>query len=82
MEPPVSFDASALRNEKVKVLSAIQPMKEEDVPHKTVRAQYKGYREEEGVKPNSRTPRMRQCGCKLTTGAGRECLSICVPAKI
>ena len=56
MEPPVSFDASALRNEKVKVLSAIQPMKEEDVPHRTVRAQYKGYREEKGVDPQSTTP--------------------------
>ncbi|HEX9841079.1 MAG TPA: glucose-6-phosphate dehydrogenase [Anaerolineales bacterium] len=55
MEPPVSFEASALRNEKVKVLSAIQPMKEEDVPRKTVRAQYKGYREEEGVHPKSTT---------------------------
>src|SRR5687767_8095965 len=47
MEPPVSFDASALRNEKVKVLSAIQPMKEEDVPGKTVLGQYTGYRAEE-----------------------------------
>ncbi len=56
MEPPVSFDASALRNEKVKVLSAIHPMKEEDVPRKTVLAQYKGYREEEGVNKDSRTP--------------------------
>ena len=55
MEPPVSFDATALRNEKVKVLSAIQPMKEEDVPHRTVRAQYQGYREEEGVDPQSTT---------------------------
>jgi glucose-6-phosphate 1-dehydrogenase len=56
MEPPVSFDASALRNEKVKVLSAIQPMKEDEVPDKTVLGQYKGYRAEEGVKPDSRTP--------------------------
>ncbi len=55
MEPPVSFDATALRNEKVKVLSAIHPVKEEDVPRKTVRAQYKGYREEEGVDPQSTT---------------------------
>jgi glucose-6-phosphate 1-dehydrogenase len=53
MEPPVSFDASALRNEKVKVLSAIQPMKEDEVPRRTVRAHYKGYREEEGVDPQS-----------------------------
>lgn len=56
MEPPVSFDATALRNEKVKVLSAIQPMKEEDVSQRTVRAQYKGYCEEEGVDPKSTTP--------------------------
>jgi glucose-6-phosphate 1-dehydrogenase len=56
MEPPVSFDATALRNEKVKVLSAIQPMREEDVPRRTVRAQYKGYHEEEGVDKQSVTP--------------------------
>jgi glucose-6-phosphate 1-dehydrogenase len=55
MEPPVAFDATALRNEKVKVLSAIQPMKEEEVPQRTVRAQYKGYRKEEGVDPQSQT---------------------------
>jgi glucose-6-phosphate 1-dehydrogenase len=56
MEPPVSFDATALRNEKVKVLSAIHPMREEDVPRRTVRAQYKGYRAEEGVDKQSMTP--------------------------
>ncbi|HSD82991.1 MAG TPA: glucose-6-phosphate dehydrogenase, partial [Anaerolineae bacterium] len=56
MEPPASFDATALRNEKVKVLNSIQPMKEADVLHKTVLAQYKGYREEEGVDPQSTTP--------------------------
>ena len=55
MEPPVSFEASALRNEKVKVLSAIQPMKGEDVSHWTVRGQYRGYRKEEGVDLNSTT---------------------------
>ncbi len=56
MEPPVSFDATALRNEKVKVLSAIPPIKDDAVMHNTVRAQYKGYRDEDGVKPNSTTP--------------------------
>ena len=55
MEPPASFDAAALRNEKVKVLSSIQPMKEDDVARRTVRAQYKGYREEEGVANESMT---------------------------
>jgi len=56
MEPPVSFEATALRNEKVKVLSAIHPMTEDEVVQSTVRGQYKGYREEEGTDPNSTTP--------------------------
>ena len=56
MEPPVSFEATSLRNEKVKVLSAIQPIKKDSVARRTVLGQYKGYRDEEGVKPNSRTP--------------------------
>ena len=56
MEPPASFEASALHNEKVKVLSSIQPIEGENVLRNTVRAQYKGYRAEEGVKPDSTTP--------------------------
>lgn len=56
MEPPSSFEANALRNEKVKVLSSIQPMNAEAVAKNTVRAQYKGYLHEEGVNPESRTP--------------------------
>ena len=56
MEPPASFSASHLRNEKVKVLSAIQPMTPEQVSANTVRAQYKGYRSEDQVNPNSTTP--------------------------
>jgi glucose-6-phosphate 1-dehydrogenase len=56
MEPPISFEATALRNEKVKVLSAIQPIKDDDIARRTVRAQYKGYRGEEGVAKESETP--------------------------
>ena len=56
MEPPASFDATALRNEKVKVLSSIRPMESDEVAQKTVRAQYRGYREENGVAPESTTP--------------------------
>ncbi len=55
MEPPASFSATHLRNEKVKVLSAIDPMTPEQVTANTVRAQYKGYRQEPEVKPNSNT---------------------------
>jgi len=56
MEPPASFDATALRNEKVKVLTSIKPMKESDVIENTVRAQYIGYSAEQGVNPESTTP--------------------------
>jgi len=56
MEPPASFEATALRNEKVKVLSSIRPMKAEDVTKNTVHAQYKEYREEKGVSSESTTP--------------------------
>ena len=55
MEPPASFSASHLRNEKVKILSAVQPMTPEQVSANTVRAQYKGYRSEGQVNPNSAT---------------------------
>jgi glucose-6-phosphate 1-dehydrogenase len=64
MEPPVSLDAEAIRDEKVKLLRAIQPLAlgpGGDV----ARAQYtagmlggkmvKGYLEEEGINPQSRT---------------------------
>jgi len=65
MEPPTSFDANGVRDEKLKVLEAIVPPSPGDVPSMTVRAQYgpgvvggthvRGYLEEEGVDPHSRT---------------------------
>ena len=55
MEPPSSFNADALRNEKVKVLSSIQPFSEGDTVKDSVRAQYRGYLEEAGVRPGSKT---------------------------
>jgi len=56
MEPPASFNADALRNEKVKVLSAIRPIRDQEVIENTVRAQYWGYRSEPDVRQNSTTP--------------------------
>jgi glucose-6-phosphate 1-dehydrogenase len=56
MEPPASFDATALRNEKVKVLSSIQPIRNKAIALNSVRGQYRGYRKEEGVKNDSITP--------------------------
>ena len=65
MEPPATFDADAVRGEKVKVLHAVRPITERDVPNVTVRGQYgpgavgaedvPGYREEPGVSPYSQT---------------------------
>jgi glucose-6-phosphate 1-dehydrogenase len=52
MEAPASFDADAIRNEKVKLLSSIRSID----PADTVFGQYEGYRETEGVYPNTQTP--------------------------
>jgi len=49
MEPPVSFEADAVRNEKIKALSAIPPINLSD----TVRGQYRGYQETPNVAPDS-----------------------------
>ena len=56
MEPPASFNADAIRNEKVKVLQAVRPLTVEAVAQNTVRAQYRKYRDAEGVAHNSETP--------------------------
>jgi glucose-6-phosphate 1-dehydrogenase len=51
MEPPISEDADALIDEKVKVLKAMRPFTAENL----VRGQYEGYRQEAGVAPDSDT---------------------------
>ena len=65
MEPPVSFEADAVRDEQAKILSAIQPFTPEDVLHCAVRGQYgegtidskkvDAYRNEQNVAPSSNT---------------------------
>ena len=55
MEPPASFDATSLRNEKLKVLTSIQPLSPTGVASSTVRAQYRGYLQEPEVRPDSDT---------------------------
>jgi glucose-6-phosphate 1-dehydrogenase len=52
MEPPATFDAKSLRDEKVKVLKELRPV---DI-HDTVRAQYDGFCKVPGVAANSSTP--------------------------
>ncbi len=65
MEPPVSFEADAVRDEQAKILHAIQPFSPEDVLHCTVRGQYgegtvkekkvPDYRSEKNIAPYSNT---------------------------
>jgi glucose-6-phosphate 1-dehydrogenase len=65
VEPPASFDATAVRNEKLKVLQSIRPFDLGMVAQSVVRGQYAagqidgksvpGYRSEPGVSPTSRT---------------------------
>jgi glucose-6-phosphate 1-dehydrogenase len=65
VEPPASFDATAVRNEKLKVLQSIRPFDLAMVAQSVVRGQYAagaidnksvpGYRSEPGVSPTSRT---------------------------
>ena len=64
MEPPVTFDAESVREEKVKVLRAVRPIPEDEVENYAVRGQYErgwvwgeevpGYREK-NVDPESVT---------------------------
>ncbi|MEO0510036.1 MAG: glucose-6-phosphate dehydrogenase [Verrucomicrobiota bacterium] len=65
MEPPVSLDPESIRDEKVKVVKAIQPLKLDSEGGDVVRAHYesglisgepvKGYMEEQGIPEDSST---------------------------
>lgn len=55
MEPPSSFKADPLRDERVKVLKAVKPVTRDDVIQHVVRGQYRGYRQELKVDPGSHT---------------------------
>jgi glucose-6-phosphate 1-dehydrogenase len=52
MEAPASFNANAIRNERVKLLRSIRPLQRED----SVAGQYLGYCSADGVAEFSRTP--------------------------
>jgi glucose-6-phosphate 1-dehydrogenase len=65
MEPPVAYDPDSVREEKVQVLKSIRPMTRAEVRKRAVRGQFgpgkvegrkvPGYREIEGVAPDSAT---------------------------
>ncbi|HYW78658.1 MAG TPA: glucose-6-phosphate dehydrogenase [Thermoguttaceae bacterium] len=56
MEAPARFEAGAVRDEKVKVLRAIKPIRSEEIEKDTLRGQYRKYRDEPGVAAESQTP--------------------------
>lgn len=65
MESPSSMEPTAIRNEILKVFQSLRPIRKEDVKNHAIRGQYTaatikgekliGYREEDGVNPNSDT---------------------------
>jgi glucose-6-phosphate 1-dehydrogenase len=65
MEPPSSLESNSVRNEVLKVLQSLQPIREADVPKQVIRGQYtgstirgvcvNGYRFENEVAKDSRT---------------------------
>jgi len=65
MEPPISADADAIRDEKLKVLKSLRPWTPESMAQHAIRGQYgagsvggepvPGYRQEPGVSPESTT---------------------------
>jgi glucose-6-phosphate 1-dehydrogenase len=65
MEPPSSLEPDSIRNEVLKVMQSLQPLREPEVPKMVIRGQYtgstirgicvNGYRYENGVARDSRT---------------------------
>jgi glucose-6-phosphate 1-dehydrogenase len=65
MEPPINAHADAIRDEKLKVLRSLKPWTPDTLSQHVIRGQYAagtidgeavpGYRQEPGVKPDSRT---------------------------
>jgi glucose-6-phosphate 1-dehydrogenase len=61
MEPPTSGDTMSIREEKAKVLKAIPPLN----PTHVVRGQFRGYRNEEGVDPDSQVETFVALQCQI-----------------
>jgi len=61
MEPPSAFNARSLRDEKVKVLNAVQPFALKDA----VLAQYTGYRDGADIAADSTTPTYAAMRCQI-----------------
>ncbi len=56
MEPPVTGEADDIRGEKLKVLNGLRDLWSDTIPRNVVLGQYRGYRQEPDVNPQSVTP--------------------------
>lgn len=67
MEAPVSWSPDDIRDEKVKVLRAIEVVKPEDVVigQYTAAGDKPGYKDDDGVPPDSRTPTYACCVLRI-----------------
>jgi glucose-6-phosphate 1-dehydrogenase len=75
MEPPISFDADAVRSKKAEVIEAIKPLDPAQALHDAVRGQYdagivlgkrvRAYRNEPDVAPDSTTETFVACKLKI-----------------
>ncbi len=92
MEPPAAFDATAVRNEKIKVLQSIRPFNPQSIADATLCAAstarewiLKRLRRSRATARNRawpRDPRLKPSwppACKSITGAGPACRFICAP---
>jgi glucose-6-phosphate 1-dehydrogenase len=90
MEPPVSLDPDAVRDEKLKVLRSLRPMTVADVARDTVRGQYTAGAADgdaapatcrRRTSPRTAAPRPSwRSRPTSTTGAGPMCPFSCAPA--
>src|SRR5579883_1122958 len=55
MEPPAAFDPETVRDERARLLRAIKIMTPQEVRENAVAGQYRGFRQEKDVKPDSMT---------------------------
>src|SRR5271166_2808606 len=53
MEPPAAFEPNSMRDERAKLLRSVKIMKPDEVSFHAVAGQYRGFRGEQGVDPNS-----------------------------
>lgn len=69
MENPVSFTADAIRSSRTKALRSVAKLTDSQVLSQTFRAQYEGYRQIAGVKPDSSTETYFKLKTQLTDSA-------------